>query len=281
MYLEVITQLPGEDGGRFELTVKAAREAGALCLRSACLSGRRYEAFARFEDWKKFVVDSKTRMARAVPILEKYRMPMGIENHKDWTAEEQEAFFREHGSEYLGVCLDTGNNIALLDDPYELVERLAPYVICTHIKDMAVDEYTDGFLISEVPLGEGMLDMKRILETIAKGRRGTRFTLEMITRDPLKVPCLDEKYWVTFPHRNGVYLARTLAMVRKHKPPNPLPSPEKLDRDARLRAEEDNVKRCLAYAREQLGLRAEQPASSAHPIQSSKRADRHIAPFPI
>src|SRR5205823_6906205 len=144
MYLEIISGLPGADAGKFELTLKAAKQAGALCLRSACLSGRRYETFASLEDWKKFVADSKAKIARALPVLEKYRMPMGIENHKDWTAEEQVVLLREHSSEYLGVCLDTGNNIALLDDPYESIELLAPYAVCTHIKDMAVNECADG-----------------------------------------------------------------------------------------------------------------------------------------
>ena len=214
------------------------------------------------EDWKKFVADSKAKIARALPVLEKYRMPMGIENHKDWTAEEQVVLLREHSSEYLGVCLDTGNNIALLDDPYESIELLAPYAVCTHIKDMAVNECADGFLLSEVPLGAGVLDMQRIVHMIAKARPQTRFTLEMITRDPLRVPCLGEKYWVTFPKRSGVHLARTLTMVRGNKPRAPLPSPEKLDHKARLSLEEDNVKRCLAYAREPLGLRAASAVSS-------------------
>jgi 3-oxoisoapionate decarboxylase len=256
MYLEIISGLPGADAPKFELTVKAAKQAGALCLRSACLSGRRYETFASLEDWKKFVADSKASIARALPVLEKYRMPMGIENHKDWTAEEQVVLLREHSSEYLGVCLDTGNNIALLDDPYVSIKLLAPYAVCTHIKDMAVNECAEGFLLSEVPLGAGVLDMQRIVHMIARARPQTRFTLEMITRDPLRVNCLGEKYWVTFPERSGVYLARTLTMVRGNKPRAPLPSPEKSDHNARLSLEEDNVKRCLAYAREQLGLRA-------------------------
>ena len=38
--------------------------------------------------------------------------------------------------------------------------------------------------------------------------------LEMITRNPLEVPCLTDKYWATFPDRNGRYLADTLRLVR-------------------------------------------------------------------
>jgi hypothetical protein len=72
----------------------------------------------------------------------------------------------------------------------------------------------------------------------------------MITRDPLKVPCLTDGYWATFPQRNGLYLARTLRMVRE----KPLPVVTGLSREAQLQLEEDNVKKSLTYAREHLGL---------------------------
>jgi sugar phosphate isomerase/epimerase len=256
MYLEIITSLPQDDPAAFERTVEAAKEAGAICLRSACLSGRRYETFSTLDDWNRFVSESKARIARAVPILEKHRMPLGIENHKDWTAEELVALIKEYGSEYFGACLDTGNNISLLDDPMDVVERLAPYAVCTHIKDMAVEEYPEGFLLSEFPLGEGLLDMRLIAMTIAKSRPKTKLTLEMITRNSLKIPCLTDKYWATFPHRNGEFLAHALTMVRAHKPLTPLPQPESLDSSARRKLEEDNVKKCLAYARDTMGLRS-------------------------
>ncbi len=255
MYLEVSASLPRNDASLFERTVKAAREAGAPCLRTACLDGRRYEEFSKLDEWKSFVAESRARIARALPILEKHRMPMGIENHKDWTAEELLALLKEFSSEYLGACIDTGNNMALLDDPAELVKRLAPFAVNTHIKDMAVEEYAEGFLLVEVPLGQGMLDMKRIIETIARARPRTRFTLEMITRNPLRVPCLTQKYWATFPDRNGRFLASALSLVRSHSPRRPLPRLDALDPAARLRLEEDNVKQCLAYARDELGLR--------------------------
>ncbi len=45
----------------------------------------------------------------------------------------------------------------------------------------------------------------------------------MITRDPLKVPCLTEGYWVTFPDLPGRHLAHILSLVRDHPPSHPLP----------------------------------------------------------
>jgi hypothetical protein len=78
----------------------------------------------------------------------------------------------------------------------------------------------------------------------------------MITRDPLKIPCLTDKYWMTFPDRNGLYLARTLTLVRDHSTREPTAHVTGLDEPARHGQEENNVKQCLAYAREKLGLGA-------------------------
>jgi sugar phosphate isomerase/epimerase len=251
MYFEAIASLPGKgDSTAFESTAAAAKEAGALAIRVNCLPGRRYENFTNLADWEQAVAQSHERIDAALRIVEKHQVPLAIENHKDWTADEMVALMKAKASRWLGVCLDTGNNIALLDDPMAVVEALAPYAISTHIKDMGTAPYPDGFLLSEMPLGEGMLDMHRIVETIRRARPETRLTLEMITRDPLKVPCLTDAYWATFPERNGLYLARTLRMARER----PLPVVSGMAREAQLQLEEDNVKKSLTYARQRLEL---------------------------
>jgi len=125
------------------------------------------------------------------------------------------------------------------------VEQLAPFALSTHIKDMGVAEAPDGFLLSEVAIGQGMLNMNRIVNVIQKARPKTRLSLEMITRNPLRVPCLTDKYWATFPERNGLHLARTLRMVQEKK--SKLPLIADLNRDAQLKVEEDNVRKSLAW----------------------------------
>jgi sugar phosphate isomerase/epimerase len=254
MYLEFMIAMPKEDTSAFEATVKAAKEAGGLCVRANCMPGRRYENIDTLEEWRRLNVEARKAIDRALPIVEKHGIPLALENHKDWTASEMAALMKEKSSEHLGVCLDTGNNISLLDDPMDVVEKLAPYAVCAHVKDMGIARYKDGFLLSEMPLGEGFLDMKQVVSTIHHARPKTKITLEMITRNPLEVPCLTDKYWVTFPERNGRYLARTLRMVDANARRDPLPKLDSLDKPAQMRLEEDNVKQCLFYAREQLGL---------------------------
>jgi 3-oxoisoapionate decarboxylase len=255
MYLEAILPLPQADKlADFEQGVAAAKLAGALCLRSACLPTRRYETFTTLEEWRRFTVESRQRLRAVLPIMERQQLPLGIENHKDWIADELVALLSEFSSEWLGACVDTGNNLALLEDPMEVVEKLAPYTVTTHIKDMAADEFQDGFRIAEVPCGKGVLDLKRIVTMISGSRPKARFSLEMITRDPLQIPCLTDKYWATFPDRHAVDLARGLRWIRSHKRSEPLPQISALDPAARVGVEEQNVRNCLRYAHDTLGL---------------------------
>jgi sugar phosphate isomerase/epimerase len=254
MYVEIQTFLPREDPAAFEQAVRVAKEAGATSLRAVCLLGRRYEMFDTLQDWKTAVRGFHAQIETALPIVERHRMPLGLENHKDWRVDQQVALLERYSSEYLGVTLDTGNNLTVLDDPMEAVEKLAPYTINTHLKDMAVEETGDGFRISEVPLGEGMLDMPRIVDTIRRARPEVYFSLEMITRDPLEVPCLTDKYWSTFDDVNGVALARMLSRVRANRPRTPLPRITGLTAEARLALEMELVDRSIVYAREHLGL---------------------------
>jgi len=254
MYLEIQTFLPRPDPAEFEDSVKIAQEAGATSLRVVCLLGRRYELMNSLEEWKQAVAAFHEQIAAALPIVERYRMPLGIENHKDWRVDEQVALLERYSSEYLGVSLDTGNNLSILDDPMETIEKLAPWTFNVHFKDMQMEECETGFLLSEVPLGEGFLDLPRIVETIRRAKPDVRFSLEMIVREPLVVPCLTDRYWATFPDVNGRDLARALSHIRANRPRTPLPRISGLDADQRLALEHECVDRSIRYAREHLGL---------------------------
>ena len=255
MYLEIQTFLPRGDPSEFEHAVKVAKEAGATSLRVVCLLGRRYELMNTLDDWKQAVAGFHRQIAAAVPIVERHRMPLGIENHKDWRVDQQVALLERYSSEYVGVCLDTGNNLAVLDDPMDTIEKLAPWTLNVHFKDMAMEECAEGFLLSEVPLGDGVLDLPKAVDIISRARAGIRFSLEMITRDPLLVPCLTDRYWDSFDDVNGGRdLARMLTRIRTRQNPAPLPRISGLDPSQRLALEHDLVDRSIRYAAEHLGL---------------------------
>src|SRR5262249_56412702 len=113
----------------------AARQLGVSRLRVAWLSGRRYEDFHEMAKWKEFAAQWQKTLEKAEPALKKHGLLVGVENHKDWLADEQCAMLKRIGSEYLGACVDFGNNLALLEDSLEVADKLAPYAVTTHFKN--------------------------------------------------------------------------------------------------------------------------------------------------
>jgi sugar phosphate isomerase/epimerase len=256
MYLEGIIALPRDeaDVDRFEAEARTARGAGATIVRTVMLSGRRYETFSTADGFRRFAASSARSLQLAAPVVTRNGIFLAVENHKDWRADELLAILKRVGNDRVGICLDTGNSIALLEDPMDVIEALAPRSFTTHFKDMGLDEYREGFLLAEVSLGTGILDLPRAVRILRAARPQIRFNIEMITRDPLRVPCLTQKYWATFPDLPGRHLARGLSLVRDHRPSRPLPRISHLPRQEQLRVEDENIRRCLSFAGERLGL---------------------------
>jgi sugar phosphate isomerase/epimerase len=255
MFVEGSASLPSDKSGveRFEAAVRTAKQAGAKVVRIA-VGGRRYEQFDRAEQFRAFAKRTWKSLQLAEPVAARQRMRLAIENHKDWRIGQMLDMLTRISSEYIGVCIDTGNSFALLEDPMAVVEAYAPYGFAAHLKDMGVAEYEDGFLLADVPLGQGLLDLPRMVKILHKARPEIQFSLEMATRDSLKVPCLTEKYWATFADVPGSDLARTLRYVRANASPQLLPKVNHLPLDELVRLEEANIKKCLAYAKEHLNL---------------------------
>ena len=256
LYLEGSIAVPAntEDVSRFENEVIEAKEAGAVILRTVTSGGRRYEAFHSAEEVATFKSKAMESLKLAEPILQKHKAKLAVENHKDWRADELAHALKQLSSERIGVTLDFGNSIALVEDPMEVVETLVPFIFSTHVKDMGVEEYEDGFLLSEVPLGKGVLDLPRIVALCKQHNSAVTFNLEMITRDPLEIPCFRKDFWTVFDGVTGNDFARTLRMVKENKYGSALPRVSQLSVEDRLGAEEDNILQCLRYSEEKLKL---------------------------
>jgi sugar phosphate isomerase/epimerase len=255
--MHVIFNIPlpkdANDVSRFDASVNAAAEVGAYGLHAA-MTGRRYEQFKSLEEYRRSFDQNQKTVALAEPVLRKHKVRLAIENHKGWRAVEQAAWMKRLSSEYVGVHLDFGNNISFCEDPMFTLETLKPWIVSGHIKDMAVQPYADGFLLSEVPFGEGFLDLKKMVDVLRQKDPNMALDLEMITRDPLKVPIFTDQYWATFEDIPARQVARLMEIVEKNPPRKPLPTIAGLDPAARKKVEEDYNVACIKYARQHLGI---------------------------
>lgn len=253
MYVEGAISLPKSDADhdRFAAEVATAREVGVSILRCA-IGGRRYEEFDSASAFDQFASRSTEALRQVEPMLARQQMHLGVENHKDWRIADLLSLLDRLSSEWIGICVDTGNSIALLEDPLEVVRAFAPFAMTTHLKDMAVAEAEDGFLLSEVPLGTGFLDLKEMCRLLLEKQPQIRFNLEMITRDPLRIPCLTPQYWATLEEMPARQLAEALARVRQHQTPE-LPRVQHLPPAEQRAVELDNVRRSRERFPEAIG----------------------------
>ena len=230
-----------------------AKELGATKIRVA-INGRRYEEFSELKQWKDFFSHWSEVMRQAEPLLKKLGLVVGIENHRDWMADELAEILRQISSSYLGACVDFGNNLALLEDPLEVAQKLGPYAVTSHLKDMTLTASEEGFLLADVPLGQGILPIAKIMEIMRKGRSDIHFCLEMITRDPQTVPFKDDKYWATYEKRDEARIEKFKSTVLSKSSAASLSKISGMSSARMLAVEDENIRKCVSYAKRTLGL---------------------------
>jgi sugar phosphate isomerase/epimerase len=111
-------------------------------------------------------------LRKLLPAAEDHGVVLALENHIDLTGDEMVDLVTTLDSPWLGVCLDTGNNLRLHEDPVVVAEKLAPFTRATHVKDIGVrrGDPQDFAFWPSVPLGKGLVDLGRVIELLRKAR---------------------------------------------------------------------------------------------------------------
>lgn len=141
----------------------------------------------RFEPHGPQLEKLATMFKVAVKEAEANGIKLAIENHIDYNSDEILWLLNEVDSKYFGVNFDSGNFLRVLDDPVKAMEKLAPYVMATHIKDMlpvpgvSVDEW---YFFSCVPTGKGLIDNQRIAQLLVDQKYNGFFAVETDTLHP-------------------------------------------------------------------------------------------------
>jgi hypothetical protein len=119
---------------------------------------------------------------------------------------------------------------------------------------MAVRPYDEGFELSEVAVGDGITPLQKIVSTLRKHRSDVKICLEMITRDPLKVPYKSDQYWVTYEKRDEARIRKFENSGLKRAWTKPLPRITGLSAGQALALEDENLRRSAEYAKKTLKL---------------------------
>lgn len=189
---------------------------------------------------------------------------IAIEVHKDLNAWEFRDLVETVGTDFVGIYLDTGNPVFVMEHPLTTVETLGKYAVTFHLRDSVVYEHPQGIAVQWVPLGEGTVDFREI---VAKARElcpQVHVYAKPITgRPPVVLPVWDEEHWKRwFPRARASDFARFVALARQGQPYDKPMVVEDLQgrqvpphfQEAVRFQQREHLERSLRYARETLGL---------------------------
>lgn len=105
-------------------------------------------------------------LAGAWPVLEARGLRLAIENHFDVASEVLAEAVAPYPSALVGFCIDTANSLRNFEPPEKVLDLLGGRAFCYHLKDFCVEGDKLGFRVGGAPLGEGRLELDRILDRI-------------------------------------------------------------------------------------------------------------------
>ncbi|MBW7959510.1 MAG: sugar phosphate isomerase/epimerase [Candidatus Promineofilum sp.] len=134
-------------------------------------------------------------LKEAVKVAESYDIKLAVENHIDYTADECVELLDRVNSPYLGLNLDTGNFLRLLDDPVEGARKLADRVYATHVKDLKPVRGVDArewFFFSSTPVGDGLVDNQKLAQILYDANYQGFLAVEV---DSMHPDYKDQEHW--------------------------------------------------------------------------------------
>ena len=188
---------------------------------------------------------------------------IALENHSgDMQAREVKTIIEESGRDYVASCLDTGNPMWCVEDPFVTLEILAPYVVTTHMRDSVVFEHPRGAAAQWVALGDGNIDFARFVAQFRKLCPQSSMQLEIITgRPPTILPYFEADFWKAFPKMPAAEFARFVALAKSGHPfmgtmvvEDAGGNPTATMRDALQEQQRVDLERSFEYAKKKLNV---------------------------
>ena len=145
---------------------------------------------------------------------------VAIENHAgDMQARELKTLVEAAGSDFVGVCIDSGNPVWTIEDPHLTLDTLAPYVLTSHMRDSALWNTPDGAAVRWTRMGDGNMGMEDYIRTYVEKCPGKAVSLEVIVSgNPRMMNYHNPQFWDIYRSTPAWEFARFLALCDKGKP---------------------------------------------------------------
>ena len=148
-------------------------------------------------------------------------LKIALENHSgDMQAREVKTIIEESGKDFVAACLDTGNPIWCIEDPFVTLEDAgAVRGDHTRARFHRLRERRNGAAGQWVALGDGNVDWAGFVQRFRELCPHSSMQLEIITgRPPRPLPYLEADFWKAFPKMPAWEFARFVALAKSGHP---------------------------------------------------------------
>lgn len=166
------------------------------------------------------IEDAVKVLRRVGPVAQDLGLKIAIENHAgDMQARELKMLIEGAGKDVVGACFDSGNPCWVLEDPHLTLETLAPYILTSHIRDSYLWNDEAGTQVNWTRMGEGNVDIGRLLQRFIELCPGKSMSLEVIVMGPRGYAWRKPEFWEPYRGVPAADFARFLNIASSGKAP--------------------------------------------------------------
>lgn len=163
--------------------------------------------------WIDVVVAVKKALKEAASRAAGHGLALAIENHQDFTSAELLELCAQSGDN-VGITLDTGNALAVGEDPLHFAETVAPRVRHVHLKDYRAQWTDEGYRLVRCAIGDGAVRFAELAQILSRSREDLTACIEPGALSARPIRLLTPGWWEGYPDHSARALAAGLAAAR-------------------------------------------------------------------
>lgn len=144
------------------------------------LDARIVRSMLNAPDHRPTISEAAALLESVLPAYEAAGVTIALETYEQVATADLVGLVESVASSSLGICLDPANSVARLENPIDVIDRCAPYVVNIHVKDFAFTRRDGwvGFTLEGAELGTGLLDYDHLISAVTPNERGISQIIE-------------------------------------------------------------------------------------------------------
>jgi sugar phosphate isomerase/epimerase len=255
LYLELGTE--GTNPDHLQTMVRTAHVVGSPVVRTTAVRER--PASPRAMD--QLLSQARAELADVLAVCDRYGVALALESGGELRTDEMLSLLELVDSPWVGISFNTGNGLALLDDPLESARSFGPLIKTVQLTDYQIAARSDGFALIGCELGAGAVDLQGILDALRHDAPRANLNIG-VSATKRVCAALEDEYLSRVPEASAGELGRTLRLVRDRglsSEPDLLVERGASEQEI-LAAEEDMVARSVRWAEQALGRAGPEPS---------------------